>query len=151
MRLPGAIRAGTVVEAPFSLVDLLPTSASLCGVPAPPEVQGRDYAPLLTGRRAAPPRDSALVQWFGNVRYSAAGRPQYQYRAIRPADYTYAVGEAEWDCLLLDNRADPLQLRNLFGSPEHRDVQAELHACLCREVLAAGEPLPDFVLKAAAD
>ncbi len=78
MRLPGAIPAGTAVEAPFSLVDLLPTCASLCGVPAPADVQGLDYGPLLTGGRAAPPRDAALVQWFGNVRYNAAGRPQYQ-------------------------------------------------------------------------
>jgi len=151
MRLPGVIPAGTVVEAPISLVDLFPTCASLCGVPTPPEVQGLDYSRVVTAGDSPPPREAALIQWFGNPRYNAQGKPGPQYRAIRTADFTYAVGEADYQCALFDNRSDPLQLHNLFESREIPELRSKLHALLCREVLAAGEPMPEFLLRHAPD
>jgi arylsulfatase A-like enzyme len=148
-RLPGTIPAGTVVDAPFSLVDVFPTCASVCGVPVPEGVHGRDYREQLSGKGGADPREAALIQWFGNPRYRASGEAGPEYRAIRTRDFTYAVGEAAHDCLLFDNRSDPLQLRNLFGSADAAPVQRQLHTVLVREIVATGEPVPAFVASAA--
>jgi arylsulfatase A-like enzyme len=145
MRLPGVIRPGLAVEEPFSLVDVFPTCASLCGIAVSPQVQGMDCAGLLSGAAGGDARQAALIQWFGNPRYNAEGAPGPQYRAIRTCDFTYAVGEAPHDCLLFDNRSDPLQLHNLFDSPDAVSLQHELHALLAQEISASGEPLPDFV------
>jgi hypothetical protein len=51
-------------------------------------------------------------------------------------------------CLLYDNVADPFQMQNLFGRPESRALQREMHARLRREILCAGEFVPDFVATA---
>jgi arylsulfatase A-like enzyme len=50
VRAPGLVPAGRVVEEEVGLVDLTPTLLDLVGVPAPPDVQGRSFARLLTGR-----------------------------------------------------------------------------------------------------
>jgi hypothetical protein len=47
--------------------------------------------------------------------------------------------------LLFDNEADPYQMSNLFGKPEARDLQRELHAQLRRAIVASAEQPPDFV------
>ena len=53
VRAPGLVPAGRVVEEQIGLVDLTPTLLELVGVPTPPDVQGRSFASLLTGRGAA--------------------------------------------------------------------------------------------------
>jgi arylsulfatase A-like enzyme len=53
VRAPGLVPPGTVVEEQVGLVDLAPTVLDLLGQPPLPEVQGRSFARLLTGRGAA--------------------------------------------------------------------------------------------------
>jgi arylsulfatase A-like enzyme len=53
VRAPGLVPAGRVVEEQVGLVDLTPTLLDLVGLPPPPDVQGRSFARLLTGRGAA--------------------------------------------------------------------------------------------------
>ncbi|MFW6189434.1 MAG: sulfatase [Planctomycetota bacterium] len=149
MRLPGIIPPGTVVEDVVSLVDVFPTCASLCGVPTPDRVQGLHYSRAATSRGETAPREAALIQWFGNPRYHADGKPGPEYRAVRTHRHTYAVSETDGECLLFDNRADPLQAENLFDDPAAGELRAGLHALLRREVLAAGESVPDFVRRRA--
>ncbi len=47
MRLPGAKRAGSRVDAPVSQVDLLPTVLDVLGIAPPPDLPGRSWVPLL--------------------------------------------------------------------------------------------------------
>jgi arylsulfatase A-like enzyme len=49
VRLPGAVPAGARIDDQTSIVDVAPTILSLCGVPAPREMRGRDLTPLVTG------------------------------------------------------------------------------------------------------
>jgi len=154
LRLPGAIPAGTRHKGIVSGVDLYPTCAALCGVAPRPEVQGLDHSAALCGR-GEPRRAEALVQWLGKTRY---GWGDYPYRAIRTARHTYCVSAHEANerngghfRLLFDNERDEHQLHNLFGAPEAREVQRELHARLCAAIVGSGEALPDFVAETSAE
>jgi len=154
-RLPGAVPAGRRFdEGVVSGVDIFPTCAGLCGVRPFPDVQGLDLSAAVCGR-PGPRRSEALIQWLGATRY---GWGDYPYRAIRTATHTYCVSAADVNerhgghyRLLFDNVADPYQQSNLFGLPAARALQRELHATLCRTVLASAEPLPDFVADLSAE
>ncbi len=145
VRLPVRVAAGQVVQDPFSLVDLFPTTAGLCGVPVPPQVQGVDWSNVLSGLDTTPPRTAAFVQWVGPARY---GFGDYLWRGIRTRTATYAVGDRADRCFLYENVADPFQMQNLFGCIEARELQQEMHARLVREILCAGERVPGFVAMA---
>jgi arylsulfatase A-like enzyme len=148
MRLPGTIPAGTRYKGVVSGIDIYPTCAALCGVPAFPEVQGMDLSAILCGGNG-PGREEVLIQWLGKTRY---GWGDYPYRAIRTTRYTYGVSSSDVNerngghfRLLFDNEQDEYQLSNLFGKPEAIAVQCALHARLRRAIEASGEALPDFV------
>jgi arylsulfatase A-like enzyme len=145
-RLPGRLTAGMRVHCPASLVDLLPTCTSLCGVPIPAEVQGLDLSPLCRAKdpRPAQAREATLIQWFGNPRYNPEGLPGPQWRAVRTQRYTFAVSEGDWG-MLFDNETDPLQMRNLYDEGRHEPLRRRMHALLCAELVRSGEAVPEFV------
>jgi len=147
-RLPGSVPAGDRFGGIVSGIDIYPTSAALCGVEVPDSVQGLDQSATICGGDG-PGRSEALVQWMGETRY---GWGDYPYRAIRTARHTYCVSAAEVNekhgghfRLLYDNEADPFQLDNLFGRPDARDLQRDLHAQLCRAIDGSDEAIPEFV------
>ena len=47
---PGVSKAGSQCEVPFSVVDVLPTLAEICGVKDLPKLDGRSFAPALAGK-----------------------------------------------------------------------------------------------------
>ncbi|MCG9894180.1 MAG: sulfatase-like hydrolase/transferase [Fimbriimonadaceae bacterium] len=53
------------VEEMGEAVDLAPTLLELAGLPVPPELQGRSWAPRLLGRASGGVRDSALTEFRG--------------------------------------------------------------------------------------
>ncbi|MBU3666494.1 MAG: sulfatase [Chthoniobacterales bacterium] len=57
---PG-VRAGQVVSAPVSLVDLAPTILASAGIPAPPTMQGRSLWPLLDGSQSSFPDRATIL------------------------------------------------------------------------------------------
>ena len=135
-------------------IDIYPTAAGFCGVPTYPEVQGLDQSAAICGK-PGPQRAEALVQWMGASLYGWGDHP---YRAIRNERYTYCVSSRQVDDenngafrLLFDNREDQWQLSNLFGRPEARELQSELHEKLCRAIVASGEEIPDFVADVGAE
>ena len=50
VRWPGKVKPGRVTRALVSLVDLLPTMIEAAGVPAPEELDGRSFLPVLLGK-----------------------------------------------------------------------------------------------------
>ena len=147
LRWPGHLAPGMEIGAPASLVDVFPTCAALCGLAVPPEVQGLDLSPVM--RKETPRlRPASLSQWFGNPRYGNLGGLATEWRGILGPSHSYAV-YADGRRWLVDDRNDPLQLRNLTGKPEHAALEREMHQLLCAQLQAAGEAPPTFVLAAA--
>jgi arylsulfatase A-like enzyme len=96
-RWPGKIPAGKVQDQPAMTIDLLPTIATLAGVPLPPRpIDGRDIWPLLACERGARSPHPAYFTWYANN----------QLQAVR---------SGEWKLVL------PHSYRTLNGRPGGRD------------------------------
>jgi choline-sulfatase len=125
-----------------SLVDLPPTLLDAAGLEVPARMQGRSL--LRRDGRADPGPDEVFIQ----ISESQVGR------AIRTRRWKYAVTAPDadgWDDaaaeeyvedLLYDLAADPYELDNLIGRPEHAEVAAELRERLLARMARAGEAVP---------
>ena len=115
-RYPGTIKKGQVSDLLVGQYDLMPTILDLAGF-ADVEIAdspGRSFAAHLRGRK--------LEAWA-----DAVYMDQEATRAIRTDRYSYwkrlkGTGEHE----LYDLQDDPEQMHDLYGSPDHAEVVAEL-------------------------
>jgi arylsulfatase len=117
-RGPG-LRAGARVQAPVSLVDLVPTILSLAGAAPPPETDGLDLSPLL--RRASPNEAAEAVERELADRYlygEAAGGLTYVewmpevfpvHRSVRRGSYKLVWESQRETYALYDLAADPAE------------------------------------------
>jgi choline-sulfatase/uncharacterized sulfatase len=114
-RGPGVAR-GHVVRPFGELVDLGPTAASACGLPAMDWVDGRDLTGLLRGGDQ-PVREVAVTEnpWSKSLRWQQWRYVHYQQEMFGGED----VGE------LYDIVADPNETRNLYADPAHQPVVQE--------------------------
>jgi choline-sulfatase len=113
---PG-IRPQRISEA-MGLLDVGPTLCGLAGVsPISDDLDGRDLAPLLRGKRGSGPGE-AIVENYGEgmvrgMRTIRSGRFKLSYVHDHP-------------CELFDLEQDPGEWNNLAASPEHREIQQSL-------------------------
>ena len=94
----------------------MPTLLSLLGLPIPRAVEGSDYSRHVTGDSVRT-HGPAYLQGMGTT---AAWKDGTEWRAIRDAEYLYAVYRVDGQELLFDLRADPFQLKNLAGERAQR-------------------------------
>ena len=69
IRVPGGKAAGRSIDRPVSLVDIVPTVTSLLRVDAPPQVQGLDLSPWLTGAGGPAARRALYAETVTPTRY----------------------------------------------------------------------------------
>lgn len=133
VRWPGHVPAGTEREDQFGLVDLLPTLASMAGVPLPTEAapDGRDISAALLG---GPPLDQrplvhhsmggafALRMGRWKAIFSSGSGQGFSDPKGRILDTTHTDGQ------LYDTVADPGEQDNLWD--QRPDVVAELYELL---------------------
>jgi arylsulfatase A-like enzyme len=103
VRVPGKTTPGSASQGLIELVDLYPTLAELCEVPAPGTLQGRSFAPLLVN--PGNPGKQAV--------YTVVRRGKTLGKAIRTARWRYARwpdGEELYD--LDHDRAEHQNLAN---------------------------------------
>jgi arylsulfatase A-like enzyme len=138
---PGRIKPQGLVDAGlFSLVDLLPTTLSLLGLPAPSYCQGADFSPLLRGEPFPQAPAAVLLEMISNPRTHMG---LLDWRGFVAADTKYAFYEDGRE-LLYNLRDDPFEQHNLAGShPAQRDDARRR----LRELLAATrEPYFDVLM-----
>lgn len=120
--VPGHKRGTT--ERVVELLDLYPTLAELCGLPAPPNQSGTSIAKLLDKPNAAFDRPAYSVVEYKNV----------LGRSIRTERWHYV----EWDggkagSMLYENGKDPFELKNLANDPKYAKVVEEMKALLAKK------------------
>ena len=126
-RWPGHIPEGAVEDAPFGLVNTMPTLLAMCGVEIPPEVEGDALPHLLTQTNGVKPESTPIYL------YMKATNPSPEpWRGIVTKTHTYARFKKEpW--ILYDDAADPYQMNNLVGDDKLRQsLEEQLDAWLAR-------------------
>ena len=145
-RWPGHVSAGLKSDALVELLDLSATLLDLAGVSQPEEMQGRSLLPILTGK--SPPeyhRDFVRCEYFDvlDAAFIGSGSPDVPQAskktepdAVSPVGsygtmyrdrrYKLVVYHGHQTGELYDLETDPWEFDNLWDSPEHRSIKAEL-------------------------
>ncbi|MBL9186878.1 MAG: sulfatase [Opitutaceae bacterium] len=118
IRAPGLSQPGATSTALVETVDIFPTLADLCGLPAPAGLDGRSLRPQLE-RPATPAAKPARAFWTDGQRTIRTER--WRLIAARAAD-----GSPQFE--LFDYATDPFETRNHAAAhPEVvRDLRAQL-------------------------
>lgn len=112
IKVPG--KPPGVCHSLVELIDLFPTTASLCGLDVPERLQGKDISPLLDDPGQTV-RDAA---------FSVA--PMRRGFLLREKDWSYIQyrEDASDGIELFDMKSDPEQFHNLAADPAHADTVA---------------------------
>ena len=130
MRCPGFVPEGPS-DVCLNTVDIMPTLLSLCGLPIPSAVEGRDLSGAVCRRAGAKEPEGALMMGTGATADWGDG---YEWRAFRTKRYTYAVYLRDGEELLFDNVCDPLQTRNLVKDEAGAQVLQDMKEKMAREM-----------------
>jgi arylsulfatase A-like enzyme len=139
VRWPDRVAAGSRSDVLLSTVDIMPTLLGLCGLGVPEGVQGADLSRTLLAR-VGPTPDS---QYLMNMGVGWPDRTEWMgfWRGVRTERWTYARWlEDARPRMLFDRRADPYQMTNLAGRPEHAETERALESRLRRWIEATGDP-----------
>ena len=143
----GAAARGRVADEMVLNLDLAPTLLDFAGLPAPREMQGRSFRPLLIGEASA--RAAWRQAWF----YEYFAENQRNSRvpditAVRTADAKLIKypGFDAWT-ELFDLESDPYETRNLIADPAHAVLRARLEAEHARLLAATGYRVPDYTVR----
>ncbi len=138
----GARARGRVVEDMVLNLDLAQTLLDFAGVPAPKEMQGRSWRPLLTGTRA-PWRQSWFYEYFAENQKNSRVP---DITAVRTTDAKLIKypGHDEWT-ELFDLKGDPYETANRFKDPNYAALRMKLEAEHDRLASEIGYRVPDYV------
>jgi len=122
IRYPGVIKPGTTIPQLMVNIDWAPTILDMAGVPAPAEMQGASFLPLLKGD---------TKNWRKAAYYHYYEFPQphhvYPHFGIRTEKYTlvrFYDQTNTWE--LYDLQKDPQEMHNLYGQAAYKQVTADL-------------------------
>ncbi len=125
---PSAAGNGKVCGRTVELLDLYPTLAELCGLPAPKGTEGQSLAPLLKDPKA---------KWE-HAAYTVSQRGKEMGRSVRNERFRYTEWTADGKAAeFYDYEADSGELRNAVADPKHAETVAAMKRLL-RDGLPAG-------------
>jgi arylsulfatase A-like enzyme len=139
VRYPREIPPGTVDDHLVLNIDFAPLFLDYAGRPAPAEMQGRSFRPLLRGEAPAGWRTAMYYRYFMHL----AHHNVYAHYGIRTSRYKliyYYEREPdppEWE--LFDLEQDPYELRSVYHHPDYQEVVRDLKEQLRRLRLELGD------------
>ena len=149
IRYPRLIEPGTVTDDIVVNVDFAPTFLELAGLPVPDSMQGRSFVDVLRG---ATPDDWPTSMYYRYWMHRDDAHNIWAHYGVRTRThkliYFYndpmgqrgangPVDPPEWE--LYDLVADPLEVRNVYGTDGYEDVATELKRELRRIQVEVGD------------
>lgn len=126
-RWPGVIEPGSVNNDIVSNLDFAETFLDLAGVEVPSDMQGRSLVPLMKGSTPDDWRQYFYYHYYENPGAHNVARhfgvTDGKHKLI---NYYALEGEKIDDWELFDLASDPNELRNVFGSTDHVEIQQHL-------------------------
>ena len=132
LRYPKEVEAGSVNGDMILNVDFGALFLDLAGIPIPDHIQGRSFRPLLQGQT---PEDWRQGMYYRYWMHKDSSHNVYAHYGIRTHQhkliyyYADALGqpgttdetyEPEWE--LFDLKADPYELKSVYGDPAYADI-----------------------------
>ncbi|QDU44969.1 Arylsulfatase [Symmachiella dynata] len=137
IRYPKQIAAGRVDDRMVTNVDIAPTVLDLASVKTPESMHGRSTVPLFAGDKETPWRDAWLYEYY---EFPGAHSVR-KHRGVRTDRWKYIHYFAEpQEYELYDLQADPDEVHNLYGQPEHEQTVQMLRKRLLELRRETGDP-----------
>lgn len=146
VRWPGVVKPGSVNKDLVSNLDFAETFLDIAGVEIPADMQGRSLLPLLKGQTPADWRKSFYYHYY-EFPGAHSVRRHYgvvtaRYKLVHFYPHPWDPNPVdEWE--LFDLKADPKELRSVYGDPDYVAVQKELEQELARLRRELEVPDPD--------
>jgi len=138
----GAAARGRVVNDMVLNLDLAQTLLDFADVPAPKEMQGLSWRPLLTGTRTRW-RQSWFYEYFAENQKNSRVPDITGVRTINAKLIKYP-GHDDWT-ELFDLKSDPYETANLFKDPNYATLRAKMEMEHDRLASEVGYRVPDYV------
>lgn len=139
IRWPKKIKAGQVSDLLLGTPDIMPTLLGLSDVAIPNSVEGKDLSGFLLGTATEPEPDSVLIEVVTPCGRSNDRVGMRAWRGVRTKRYTFARFHDE-DWLLIDNKLDPFQQRNLIYNSEYKPLRDKLNSKLAEWLKKTNDP-----------
>jgi choline-sulfatase len=120
LRFPDRQHAGTIVEQPTSLVDVLPTVLEIANIQKQLPVDGHSVMELIDGRDTN--ERHVFSEYHSNGVYCTCFM-------VRRGDFKYVYIHDHQD-QLFDLKNDPGEWENLIGNPRTADIEKELKSLI---------------------
>ncbi len=117
------IKGGKRISTPVSLVDLLPTMADFCGAQIPCKVDGRNLAPLISGKNVFQDRP-VFTEYYDGSNANRMVRLQNWKLNYYGKDNSYE---------LFDLNNDKKEDENIYPLMKHSDIFKDLKSMLFRD------------------
>ena len=148
VRYPNIVPQGAILDAPLSVIDIMPTLLGLAGVPIPDTVEGVDLSAVIQGEPAKVPESVLIMNPCPFSIGDKRGYDQYpdyqgmrlEYRGIITTRYTY-VHTIDQPWLLFDNINDPYQINNLIDDPAQAKIRARLDGLMRQHMVAINDEM----------
>lgn len=121
-RYPQGIRPSENTKQVACTTDIMPTLLALCGLPIPEGIQGQSLVPILRREQESLEKDFAFIETDG---YDIGIRtPTHLYGMAIQREQPQVITNDQ--LYFFDLRRDPLEMKNLAGTDEQRELAASL-------------------------
>jgi arylsulfatase A-like enzyme len=123
LRWPGVVKPNSKPEAMIQNIDYAATFLEMAGIPAPNDLQGESFVPVLKNTKAKQKRKAVYYRYSGERTHNVT-----PHDGIRTDRYKliYFPATGEWN--LFDLKADPQEMRSLHEEKRHQRLLEELKA-----------------------